>query len=176
MTHAPSDRFDPATATIAIVTYNRSGLLSGCLDGLAALEHRPDAVYVVDNASTDDTATVLAARVEAGDLPLHVITSAENLGGAGGFHLGLSTVYDAGWDRVWLMDDDVVPAPDCLTVMIAHPGPALIAVREDSRGRLCEKAATVFDLSNPRDHLFAVGGFQAVRTEPFDHHAGMEGH
>jgi imidazolonepropionase-like amidohydrolase len=34
----------------------------------------------------------------------------------------------------------------------------------------------VFDLSNPRDHLFAVGGFQAVRTEPFDHHAGMEGH
>lgn len=34
----------------------------------------------------------------------------------------------------------------------------------------------VFDLSNPRDHLFAVGGFQAVRTEPFDHHEGMEGH
>ena len=34
----------------------------------------------------------------------------------------------------------------------------------------------VFDLSSPRDHLFAVGGFQAVRTEPFDHHAGMEGH
>ena len=34
----------------------------------------------------------------------------------------------------------------------------------------------VFDLSDPRDHLFAVGGFQAVRTEPYDHHAGMEGH
>ena len=34
----------------------------------------------------------------------------------------------------------------------------------------------VFDLANPRDRLFAVGGFQAVRTEPFDHHAGMEGH
>ncbi len=144
---APSGGTD--TVAVVVVTYNRSGLLTGCLDGLAALEHRPDAVYVVDNASTDDTAAVLAERVERGDLPLHVITSEENLGGAGGFHLGLATAYDAGWDRIWLMDDDVVPAPQCLGVMLAHPGPALIAVREDSRGRLCEKAATRFDLTNP---------------------------
>jgi GT2 family glycosyltransferase len=54
-----------------------------------------------------------------------------------------------GFDRIWLMDDDVVPAPGCLGVLMNHPGPALMAVREDLRGRLCEKAATVFDLRNP---------------------------
>ncbi len=137
------------TVAVVVVTYNRADLLTRCLDGLAALEHRPDAVYVVDNASPDHTAEVLAARVERGDLPLRVITSEDNLGGAGGFHLGLRTAYEDGWDRTWLMDDDVVPAPDCLSVMLAHPGPALVAVREDTRGRLCEKAATAFDLTNP---------------------------
>lgn len=143
---SPTDR---DTVAVVVVTYNRADLLVGCLDGLAALEHRPDAVYVVDNASTDHTAAVLAERAERGDLPLHVLTSEDNLGGAGGFHAGMAAAYAAGWDRIWLMDDDVVPAPDCLTVLLAHPGPALIAVREDTRGRLCEKAATDFDLTNP---------------------------
>ena len=83
------------------------------------------------------------------DLPLVAIRSAENLGGAGGFHRGVKAAYDAGHDRIWLMDDDVVPAPECLRVMADHPGPALMAVREDRSGRVCEKAATRFDLVHP---------------------------
>ncbi len=134
------------TVAVVIVTFNRADLLARCLAGLAALERRPDAVYVVDNASTDHTADVLD-RVT--DLPLRVIASEVNDGGAGGFHRGVEAAYDAGFDRVWLMDDDVVPAPGCLGVLMAHPGPALMAVREDLEGRLCEKAATVFDLRNP---------------------------
>jgi GT2 family glycosyltransferase len=139
---------DPVTDTVAVVvvTFNRADLLTRCLDGLAALEHRPDAVYVVNNASEDHTYDVLAGRA---DLPLHAIHSPENLGGAGGFHLGVLAAYEAGYDRMWLMDDDVVPAPDCLGVLLAHPGPALMAVREDAGGHLCEKAATDFDLANP---------------------------
>jgi len=134
------------TVAIVVVTYNRADLLVRCLDGMAALARRPDAVIVVDNASTDHTAEVLAAR---SDLPLQVIRPDENLGGAGGFHLGVRTAYERGFDRIWLMDDDVVPAPDCLDVLLAHPGPALMAVREDLDGRLCEKAATEFDLRDP---------------------------
>ncbi|HJS48323.1 MAG TPA: amidohydrolase family protein, partial [Gemmatimonadales bacterium] len=34
----------------------------------------------------------------------------------------------------------------------------------------------VFDLADPADRLFAVGGYRAVRDAPLDHHAGMEGH
>src|SRR5699024_1089872 len=36
-----------------VVTYNREELLQQCLDGLAAQERLPDAVVVIDNASTD---------------------------------------------------------------------------------------------------------------------------
>ena len=67
------------TVAVVVVTHNRADLLSGMLDGLAAQTRRPDAVIVVDNASTDHTGEVLAART---DLPLRVITQ-ENLGGAG---------------------------------------------------------------------------------------------
>src|SRR5690606_6230535 len=54
-----------------------------------------------------------------------------------------------GVDRIWLMDDDVVPAPDCLETLLQHDTPCLAAVREDKRGRLVEKAALHFDLRNP---------------------------
>lgn len=134
------------TVAVVVVTYNRADLLERMLAGLAGLERLPDAVLVVDNASTDHTADVLAAATNPG---LQVIRPAENLGGAGGFHLGVRTAHAAGWDRVWLMDDDVVPAPDCLTVLMAQDEDCLAAVREDTAGNLVEKAAVRFDLRNP---------------------------
>ena len=133
------------TVAVVVVTHNRADLLTRLLDGLAAQSRRPDAVIVVDNASTDHTAEVLDART---DLPLDVITQ-DNLGGAGGFHAGVRAAYDAGWDRVWLVDDDVVPAPGCLAALVAVDEDCLIAVREDLTGTLVEKAAVEFDLRNP---------------------------
>jgi GT2 family glycosyltransferase len=103
-------------------------------------------VIVIDNASTDHTPDVLAAATNAG---LQVIRPDENLGGAGGFHRGVAAAYDQGFDRIWLMDDDVVPAPDCLTVLLAQDEACLMAVREDTAGHLVEKAAIRFDLGNP---------------------------
>ena len=116
------------------------------LVGLAALDRLPDAVIVIDNASTDHTPGRARRRDQPG---LQVVRTEDNLGGAGGFHLGVRTAYEAGFDRIWLMDDDVVPAPDCLTVLMARDEDCLMAVREDTAGRLVEKAATRFDLRNP---------------------------
>lgn len=134
------------TTGIVVVTYNRADLLERMLAGLGGLDPAPELVVVVDNASTDHTPDVLAACTLPG---LRVVRTAENLGGAGGFHLGTRTAYDAGVERIWLMDDDVLPAPDCLGVLLASDEDCLMAVREDSQGRLCEKAATRFDLRNP---------------------------
>ena len=136
------------TVAVVVVTYNRADLLARMLDGLAAQTRRPDAVYIVDNASSDHTREVLE-RWHGGDLPLRVTHSTDNLGGAGGFHLGLRQAYGDGNDWIWLMDDDVVPAPDCLAVLLAQDEACLMAVREDTSGRLVEKAATRFDLDNP---------------------------
>jgi rhamnopyranosyl-N-acetylglucosaminyl-diphospho-decaprenol beta-1,3/1,4-galactofuranosyltransferase len=134
------------TVAVVVVTYNRADMLERMLAGLEALETRPDAVYVVDNASTDHTRKVLDRATNPGLVPMHL---AENLGGAGGFHAGLRAAHEAGFDRFWLMDDDVVPAPDCLSVLLAQDAACLMAVREDLDGRLVEKAAVRFDLRNP---------------------------
>lgn len=134
------------TVAIVVVTYNRADLLARMLDGLARLDRPADAVIVVDNASSDHTPQVLADAPLAN---LEVLRSEENLGGAGGFHHGVREAYARGFDRIWLMDDDVVPAPDCLTVLMGQDADCLMAVREDTAGRLVEKAATRFDLHNP---------------------------
>lgn len=134
------------SVAITIVTYNRCEMLERQLRGLAELSPAPDAVIVIDNASSDETAEVLARS----DLPgLQVITSTENLGGAGGFRLGVLTAYRQGFDRIWLMDDDVIPAPDCLGVLLAADEDCLMAVRENLDGSLIELSATRFDLRSP---------------------------
>ena len=69
-----------------------------------------------------------------------------------GSYLGMQAAYEQGYDRIWLLDDDVVPAPDCLSVLLAvddELADCLMVVREDTRGRLVEKAALRFDLRNP---------------------------
>ena len=138
------------TVAVVVVTYNRGALLMRMLGGLAALDRVPDAVIVVDNASTDHTRTVLDGAVDAHPhLPLQVIRPETNLGGAGGFHLGMEAAHDQGFDRIWLMDDDVVPAPDCLSVLMDVDEDCLMSVREDRAGHLVEKAAVTFDLRNP---------------------------
>jgi len=144
---------EPARAesvAVVVVTFNRADLLVGMLEGLRAQERPPDAVLVVDNASTDHTARVLAEASGREDLPLEVVTSATNVGGAGGFRAGLRAAYERGFDRFWLMDDDVIPAPSCLRVLMEADEDCLAAVREDRTGALCEKAALRFDLRDPR--------------------------
>ena len=136
------------SVAVVVVTFNRADLLGRMLDGLAAQTRPPDAVFVIDNASGDHTREVLEHHHGSG-LPLRVTHSPDNLGGAGGFHLGLRQAYAAGFDRIWLMDDDVVPAPDCLEVLLGQDEDCVTAVREDTAGRLVEKAATRFDLANP---------------------------
>ena len=136
----------PESVAVVVVTYNRAELLGRTLDGLAAQTHEPDAVIIVDNASTDHTREVLDAHR---GLALQRIHLDSNTGGAGGFRAGVEAAYDQGFDRVWFMDDDVVPAPDCLAILMACDEACLMVVREDTRGHLVEKSATDFDLTRP---------------------------
>lgn len=131
---------------VVVVTFNRADLLERMLGGLDAMDRRPDCVIVVNNTSTDHTREVLE---RAANPDLVAIHTTDNLGGAGGFHLGLKAAYDKGFDAMWLMDDDVVPAPDCLTRLLEVDNSCLTAVREDLTGALVEKAAVRFDLRNP---------------------------
>ena len=93
-----------------VVTYNRRQMLRRCLQALHDQERRPDAVIVVDNASTDGTAAMVRAEAPWAQL----LALERNLGGAGGFEAGLRAAHDAGAEWSWLLDDDTFPRPDAL--------------------------------------------------------------
>jgi GT2 family glycosyltransferase len=119
VTHVPSDaEFDPATATIAIVTYNRSGLLTRLLGSIAAMDPKPGHVVIIDNASTDDTTDVVESyRERLGDTEIVYRRMETNTGGSGGFSEGMRVAYELGSEWIWLMDDDVEVIDDGLAKM-----------------------------------------------------------
>lgn len=136
--------------TAVVVTYNRLALLQRLIARLRDVPGLAE-VLVIDNASTDGTGPWLAGAgpgVAARTLPA-------NGGGAGGFHAGLAWAVERGADLVWLMDDDGLPEPDCLTDLLRHGsdldfwGP--LVVDEARPGRL------VFPIRLP-------GGTRVVRT------------
>ncbi|MFI8594544.1 glycosyltransferase family 2 protein [Microbacterium sp. NPDC078428] len=109
--------FDPASATIAIVTYNRSGLLSRLLESIASMDPQPGHVVVIDNASVDDTTDVVESFRDRLGTELVYRRLDTNTGGSGGFSEGMRTAYDLGSTWIWLMDDDVEVIPDGLARM-----------------------------------------------------------
>ena len=98
-----------------VVTWNRRLLLEQCLQALMSQTRACNRVLVVDNASDDGTAERLAAW---GDR-ITVLRLDRNTGGAGGFNAGVRAAVQGGADRVWLMDDDVLPDPQALERLLA---------------------------------------------------------
>jgi len=121
----------PAIVAV-VVTRDRPELLRDVLYALHRQERPLDRIIVVDNASAAPTVALLAllrASGACGDLD--VLRSEHNLGGAGGFALGLQAACEGGADWVWLLDDDAVPHADALgalEVAAASAGPECGAV------------------------------------------------
>ena len=109
--------FDPASVAIAIVTYNRSALLSRLLESISRMEPKPGRVIIIDNASVDDTEAVVESFRERIGAELNYRRLDRNTGGSGGFSEGVRTAYDAGSEWIWLMDDDVEVLADGLAKM-----------------------------------------------------------
>jgi GT2 family glycosyltransferase len=111
-----------------VVAYNRRDLLGESLTAMTAQSHSIDAIHVIDNASTDGTADMVAAQFP--DVRLHRMPT--NTGGAGGFAAGLAHALASGADLVWLMDDDTIPSATALQELLAaraaYPGPLPAAV------------------------------------------------
>ncbi len=97
-----------------VVTYNRRDLLPLTLSGIAGGELMPDSVIVVDNASTDGTGQYLDSLEYP--VPLDIVRLSQNLGGAGGFTVGIDRALARHRaDLVWVMDDDTEPTANSLS-------------------------------------------------------------
>lgn len=104
-----------ASVVAVIVSYNRRELLLESVQAVLAQTRVPDTVVVVDNASADGSADAIRAATPGVDL----LVLPRNVGGAGGFAVGLAhAVARHGADWVWLMDDDTVPHPEALDALL----------------------------------------------------------
>lgn len=98
-----------------VVTYNRLELLKECIGALLRQHHPINRIIVIDNCSTDGTEEWLATLSD--DTRFQTVRPESNIGGAGGFSLGLRLSVEAGGDYTWMMDDDTIPAPDALALL-----------------------------------------------------------
>lgn len=103
-----------------IVTYNRKSLLIECLAALMRQTRQLDAIYIVNNASTDGTEHYLEQQGWLSNNIIHLFNLTENLGGAGGFAFGVDKAFKNGFNYIWLMDDDGIPHENCLEILLSH--------------------------------------------------------
>ncbi|RZU33027.1 glycosyltransferase [Blastococcus saxobsidens] len=119
-----------------IVTRHRTGLLAESLRAIASQDRPLDHVVVVDNGPDDPAEQV----VTASGLPVTYLPSRRNLGGAGGFALGMLHALALGADWVWCADDDGRPAD----------GTVLSTLLDTARRHgLAEVSPMVTDLADP---------------------------
>ena len=101
-----------------VVSWEGKALLPSCLAALATQQPAFDAVWVVDNGSTDGTAAMLAT-----DFPwARVIAPPENLGYGRANNLALQRALADGADFMALINNDVELEPGWLDAMLAAAG------------------------------------------------------
>jgi rhamnopyranosyl-N-acetylglucosaminyl-diphospho-decaprenol beta-1,3/1,4-galactofuranosyltransferase len=91
-----------------VVTRHRRELLADSLKMIAAQTRPPEHLIVVDNGPDKPADQVVADC----PLPTTYLCSHRNLGGAGGFALGMLHALAMGAEWVWLADDDGRPADE----------------------------------------------------------------
>lgn len=103
-----------------VVTYNRKELLINCLNAINQQTFKPYTVLIVDNASMDGTKGLVEEKgyydIVKNEINYKYLLLPNNQGGAGGFYNGMKMAYESNenFDAVWVMDDDGVPAENCL--------------------------------------------------------------
>ncbi|GAA1482373.1 glycosyltransferase family 2 protein [Gordonia sinesedis] len=119
-----------------VVTHRRPELLAQSLAAVSEQSRPVDHVVVVDNANQVEVADLVAAQ----PVPTTYLGSQRNLGGAGGFALGMLHALSLGADWVWCADDDGRPE-----------GPEVLATLLDcaSRHRLDEVSPVVANIDDP---------------------------
>ncbi|MGE3910730.1 MAG: glycosyltransferase family 2 protein, partial [Chloroflexota bacterium] len=123
-----------ATLTAVVVSYNRRDLVARCLDSLLSDPEAPSLeVIVVDNASQDGAATMLAEQYPG----VRVIANDVNVGYGRACNQGLAVAQGR---YLLVLNQDIVVRPGSLAALVRfadeHPDAGLVGARleyEDGR-------------------------------------------
>lgn len=104
---------DPTVACI-VLNWNGYEDTLACLDGLSRVCYADLTPVVVDNGSTDDS----VVRIRSSYPRTSLIQCGGNLGFAAGNNVGIRHAIAAGFDYVWLLNNDTIPDPNSLQELI----------------------------------------------------------
>jgi cellulose synthase/poly-beta-1,6-N-acetylglucosamine synthase-like glycosyltransferase len=148
----------PRTA-ILVPAWNEAAVIGASIDRLMLLDYPPDAlrVFVVDDASSDDTPDVIKAK--AVQYPGQVVHLRRDKGGEGKSHTlnhGLRTILGDDWMQALLiMDADVIYEPKSLRMMTRHLADA----------RVGAVTAYIKEGSRPGNYLTRFIGFEYITAQ-----------
>ena len=131
------------TVVCVIVTRDRTEQLRRTVAAIRDQSRRPDHLVVVDNGPDP----VVEAIAGISGVPVTYLPSSTNLGGAGGFALGILTARTLGADWVWLADDDGRPADRWTLARL------LVCAHEH---RLAAVSPLVVDIDDPQQLAFPL--------------------
>ena len=144
------------TAYIILLNWHGWQDTIACLDSLASLDYPNYQVLVVDNGSTDDSVT----RIAAAHPEIPIIETGHNLGFSGGCNVGVRRALEEGTDYIWLLNNDTTVDPQALS--------AMVAVAEADPG-VGEVGSVLYYLDNPND-IQAWGGGRVSFWTGRSHH------
>lgn len=159
---------------VVLVTFNRAYMLK---QNLESLKKQGSLTYfVVDNNSSDNTQQVVDEFAASIDDNVHYFNTKANLGGAGGFAFGCERALSSekNFTYLWLADDDVTFAEDCLQQLQPYIDQKTILqpMRYAVDGSNAETSATTIDLdtifilNHKRNSVMGTEFENSV--EPFD--------
>lgn len=129
---------------IVTVTYNSGTVIREFLQSSLAQSHSQFILYVVDNASSDDTLALIA---DCQDPRLQIIRNPENLGVAEGNNIGIRASLRDGCTSVLLVNNDTVFESDVLSTLSVGLG------EYD-----CDMIVPKILYFSPSDRLWCAGG------------------
>lgn len=100
---------------IVITAWNQIQVTAECLASVLALSYASFEVIVVDNGSTPSLAPYLRNQFPQ----VHFLRHNKNMGFAAGYNLGLQYALEKGFEYVFLLNNDTLVEPSCLSELVA---------------------------------------------------------
>jgi GT2 family glycosyltransferase len=129
---------------IVIVNYNGWVRTIKCLGSLQSLNNQNFDIFVVDNASEDDSVYIIQRFFP----DITIIESKTNIGFAGGNNLALKEIMYGDYEYVWLLNNDTMVSQSALTELVCD-------IKEDEM--VVITGSTLLDMDKPHN-IQSAGG------------------
>jgi len=143
----PPQKENSAQVGIVILNYNGHYVLPILLESLTELDYPTYKIYLVDNASTDDSIDD-AERRWSDKLPLEIMRNESNLLFSAGNNRGIKKALNDGMDYVLLLNNDTIVPPTLVGELVGFLS------KSDNAGI----AGPMIHFGEPEGHIWGAGG------------------